>query len=70
MGKALAETLQTRVGRRVVVIMEDANGKSRERGYRIAGIFDAPMKISEELLVFTGLKPCRLRLVTPSSASR
>ena len=62
MGKALAETLQTRVGRRGVVIMEDANGKSRERGYRIAGIFDAPMKISEELLVFTGLEALQAAL--------
>ena len=61
-GKALAETLQTRVGRRVVVIMEDANGKSRERGYRIAGIFNAPMKISEELLVFTGLEALQAAL--------
>ena len=55
-GKALAETLQTRVGRRVVVIVEDADGKSRERGYRIAGVFDAPMQWPEELLVFTGLQ--------------
>ena len=61
-GKALAETLQTRVGRRVVVIMEGADGKSRERGYRIAGVFDAPMKISEELLVFTGLEAMQAAL--------
>ena len=60
--KALAETLQTRVGRRVVVIMEGADGKSRERGYRIAGVFDAPMKISEELLVFTGLEAMQAAL--------
>ena len=61
-GRALAETLQTRVGRRVVVIMEGADGKSRERGYRIAGVFDAPMKISEELLVFTGLEAMQAAL--------
>jgi ABC-type lipoprotein release transport system permease subunit len=61
-GKALAETLQTQVGRRVVVIMEGADGKSRERGYRIAGVFDAPMKISEELLVFTGLEAMQAAL--------
>jgi ABC-type lipoprotein release transport system permease subunit len=61
-GKALAETLQTRVGRRVVVIMEGADGKSRERGYRIAGVFDAQMKISEELLVFTGLEAMQAAL--------
>ncbi|NCF43731.1 MAG: FtsX-like permease family protein [Proteobacteria bacterium] len=55
-GKALADTLQTQVGRRVVVIVEDADGKSRERGYRIAGVFDASMQWPEQLLVFTGLQ--------------
>ena len=40
----------------MVVIVEDADGKSRERGYRIAGVFDAPMQWPEELLVFTGLQ--------------
>ena len=64
-GKALAETLQTRVGRRVVVIVEGADGKSRERGYRIAGVFDAPMKMSEELLVFTGLAAMQAALGKP-----
>ena len=42
-GKALVETLQTKVGRRVVTIVEGADGKSLERGYRIAGVFDSPM---------------------------
>lgn len=54
-GKALAETLQTQVGRRVVMIVEGADGNSREQGYRIAGIFDAPMQWPENVLVFTGL---------------
>ena len=54
-GKALAQTLQTRVGRRVVIIVQGADGKSRERGYRVAGVFDAPMRWPEKVLVFTGL---------------
>ena len=53
-GKALAETLQTKVGRRVVTIVEGADGKSLERGYRIAGVFDSPMEWSENMLVFWG----------------
>ena len=55
-GKALAETLQTKIGRRVVMIVEGADGKSRERGYRIAGVFDSPTNWPEEALVFTGLQ--------------
>ncbi|MEL0048829.1 MAG: FtsX-like permease family protein [Gammaproteobacteria bacterium] len=54
-GRALAQTLQTRAGRRVVIIVQGADGKSRERGYRVAGVFDAPMRWAENVLVFTGL---------------
>ena len=54
-GRALARTLQTRAGRRVVIIVQGADGKSRERGYRVAGVFDAPMRWAENVLVFTGL---------------
>jgi ABC-type lipoprotein release transport system permease subunit len=63
-GKALAETLQTKVGRRVVIIVEGADGKSRERGYRIAGVFDAPMEWSETMLAFTGLEALQQALGT------
>lgn len=63
-GKALAETLQTKIGRRVVMIVEGADGKSRERGYRIAGVFDSPTNWPEEALVFTGLQDLQDTLAT------
>ena len=63
-GKALAETLQTKIGRRVVMIVEGADGKSRERGYRIAGVFDSPTNWPEEALVFTGLQALQDTLAT------
>ena len=63
-GKALAETLQTKVGRRVVMIVEGADGKSRERGYRIAGVFDSSTNWPEEALVFTGLQALQDTLAT------
>ena len=63
-GKALAETLQTKVGRRVVMIVEGADGKSRERGYRIAGVFDSTANWPEEALVFTGLQALQDTLAT------
>lgn len=63
-GKALAETLQTKIGRRVVMIVEGADGKSRERGYRIAGVFDSSTNWPEEALVFTGLQALQDTLAT------
>ena len=63
-GKALAETLQTKIGRRVVMIVEGADGKSRERGYRIAGVYDSPTNWPEEALVFTGLQALQDTLAT------
>ena len=68
-GKALAETLQTKVGRRVVMIVEGADGKSRERGYRIAGVFDSPSNWPEEALVFTGLRALQDTLTTGGLAN-
>ena len=68
-GKALAETLQTKVGRRVVMIVEGADGKSRERGYRIAGVFDSPSNWPEEALVFTGLRALQDTLTTVELAN-
>ena len=68
-GKALAETLQTKVGRRVVMIVEGADGKSRERGYRIAGVFDSPSNWPEEALVFTGLRALQDTLTTVGLAN-
>ena len=68
-GKALAETLQTKIGRRVVMIVEGADGKSRERGYRIAGVFDSPTNWPEEALVFTGLQALQDTLATVGLAN-
>ena len=68
-GKALAETLQTKIGRRVVMIVEGADGKSRERGYRIAGVFDSPTNWPEEALVFTGLQALQDALATVGLAN-
>jgi ABC-type lipoprotein release transport system permease subunit len=55
-GKALAQTLQTRVGRRVVIIVQGADGKSRERGYRVAGVFDAGLDALQGTLAGDGLR--------------
>lgn len=54
-GKELAKQLETSVGRRIVVISQGVDGRNRERGYRIAGTFDADGTGLEKMYVFTGL---------------
>ena len=40
-GAALAEQLETKVGRRLVIITQGADGLNREKGYRVVGTYDA-----------------------------
>jgi ABC-type lipoprotein release transport system permease subunit len=54
-GRALAHQLETRAGYRLVVITQGADGRTRETGYRIAGIYDAEGEGLEKVFVFTGL---------------
>ena len=55
LGHALAEQLETGVGRRVVLITQGVDGGNRESGYRIAGVYDAVGTGIEKAFVFTGL---------------
>ena len=55
-GHALAEQLETRLGRRLVIITQGADGRNREAGFRIAGLYDAEGTGLEKTYVFTGLK--------------
>ena len=53
-GRGLAERLQTEVGRRVVLVAQGADGRTREAGYRIAGVYRAAVAGLENVFVFTG----------------
>ena len=53
-GAALAEQLETQVGRRLVLVTQGADGRNREAGYRIAGIYEANVGGLEKAFVFTG----------------
>lgn len=55
LGKALAEQLETTAGRRIVLISQGADGKNREAGYRIAGLYDAEGEGLEKAFLFTGI---------------
>ncbi len=54
-GAELARQLNTEIGRRLVVITQGADGLNRERGFRVAGIYDAQGTTLEKIFVFSGL---------------
>ena len=54
-GAELAIQLETKVGRRIVLITQGIDGRNREKGYRIAGTYDAEGTTLEKVYVFTGL---------------
>ena len=54
-GLALAEQLETGVGRRIVLVTQGVDGSNRESGYRIAGVYDAVGTGLEKAFVFSGL---------------
>ena len=55
-GKKLAERLETRLGKRVVVMSQDKDNKIVDRGFRIVGIFDTQMEGLETGYFFIGLQ--------------
>ena len=63
-GARLAEQLETTVGRRLVLLTQGADGRNREAGYRIAGIYRAEVGGLEKLFVFTGAETLQTMLGT------
>jgi ABC-type lipoprotein release transport system permease subunit len=55
-GRELARQLETKVGRRLVLITQGLDGKNREAGFRIAGFYDAEGTGLEKQFVFTGVQ--------------
>ena len=58
LGRHLAEHLKTRVGKRIVIMANDATGKLEERGARVKGIFSA-LRGMEDGFMFMGLHPAQ-----------
>lgn len=54
-GVELARQLETKVGRRLVLITQGLDGRNREAGFRIAGLYDAEGTALEKQFVFTGI---------------
>ena len=53
-GRKLAERLETRLGKRVVIMSQDPENAIADRGFRIVGIFKAELENREESIVYAG----------------
>jgi len=53
-GRKLTETLETGLGKRIVLMSQDPANEIVDRGFRIVGVFDADIESYEESFVFTG----------------
>jgi ABC-type lipoprotein release transport system permease subunit len=68
LGRHLAERLKTAVGKRIVIMANDVNGKLQERGARVEGIYSAEPSIEDRFL-FTGLASAQQFLHAPGQLS-
>lgn len=53
-GRKLAERLETKLGRRVVVMSQNRENDVADRGFRIAGVFDTSLEATETAFIFMG----------------
>ncbi len=53
-GAKLAKTLETQVGKRVVIMSQDPDNEIADRGFRVVGLFNASMPAFEDGYVFVG----------------
>ena len=67
-GKDLAEHLKTRLGKRVIVMTQAADGHLAEQGFTVIGLFDGPHAAQDEF-VFTGLNTAQGMLGVGSDIS-
>jgi ABC-type lipoprotein release transport system permease subunit len=53
-GAHLAEQLETRLGKRVVLMSQDPDNEVADRGFRVVGIYGARLRNTEDRFVFVG----------------
>ena len=53
-GAKLASRLETRLGKRVVVMSQDPDNEIADRGFRVVGIYRAKLQATEEMYVYAG----------------
>lgn len=62
LGRKLAEELETRVGKRVVLMSQDPDNEVADRGFRVVGLFDAEMEAQEKSYAFVGKETLKTML--------
>ncbi len=55
-GRKMLDNLETKLGRRVVVMSQDAENEIIDRGFRVVGVFESKLETTEERFIFTGRK--------------
>jgi ABC-type lipoprotein release transport system permease subunit len=53
-GKKLASILNTKAGKRIVLMSQDPDNEIADRGFRVVGLFEANIKSFEENFIFAG----------------
>ncbi|MEL7187463.1 MAG: FtsX-like permease family protein [Pseudomonadota bacterium] len=53
-GKKLANTLETEIGKRIVIMSQDPNNEVADRGFRVVGLYTASTGSVEEAFAFVG----------------
>ena len=53
-GRKLADRLETKLGKRVVIMSQDPDNEVADRGVRVVGIYKARLQATEELFVYVG----------------
>ena len=54
-GAKMAERLETRLGKRIVIMSQDPDNNIADRGFRIVGIYKAKLASLEEMYVYAGI---------------
>ena len=69
LGRKLIEQLETKLGRRIVLMSQDPDNNIAERGFRISGVFDTDLQTTETSYVFAGIETVRKMLKMGSGVS-
>jgi ABC-type lipoprotein release transport system permease subunit len=69
LGRKLIERLETKLGRRIVLMSQDPDNNIAERGFRIGGIYDTDLQATETSYVFAGIETVRKMLQMGSGVS-
>ncbi len=64
-GRKLADTLETGLGKRIVIMSQNPDNEIADRGFRVVGLFDANMDAIEEGFVFIGKQTAQTLLDVP-----